>query len=432
MKSDMQSFAKYSVLLLLPLWLNSFILLCESRGIAVQDDKNYVIKFTRNAKDSKEEYSETRSLDFPYHRVTHEVITEDGLYFHLPVNCSMLNDAIAFDTYRFIEVSWLKLSKDGLIVHGFLDIAETEPTRTICIGNISSVCACIIMHCNGCATQNAAQLISISGTERKAEVVDKSADLRATENAAESSEEGTTKKFAGSFMKNEGSSGTKSKSNIVSISGTDGATKVASNSFNPSVAEQETKSTKEGSTRSSEGTILRNEEGSALKKAKKNVMESATRATRHRPRRDVADLQYQISCGGSSKVTEGVILLNANYHNMSLQEKAQIVSQASAYTGVAKRNIILKDNHGNFYKTELSNPSFIAFGLGDSTGQIEETTIVKFLLGCDSVPSTDSRIAKIRDDSPTGALTGLFGHKIIGWYIIAGIIVPITTTAPPR
>ena len=431
MKSDMQSFTMYSVFLLLPLWLNFFILLCEPRGIALQDDKNHAITFSRNVKVNKEEYDEKRSLEFPNHRVTHEVATEDGLYFHLPVNCSMSNDAIAFDTDRFKEVPWLKLSKDGLIVHGFVDIEETERTRTICIGNISTVCACIKMHCERCTTQKATKLAAVSGTEMKADV-DKSADLSATTRAAESIEEGSTKEFAGRFLKNKASSGTKSWSNIVLISSKDGADKIASRSFNPSVAEQGTKSTKEGSTRSSEGTPLSNEEGIAIKKAKMNVTESATRATRHRPRRDVGDVQYQVSCGGSSKITEGVILLNANYHNMSSQEKAQIVSQTSTYTGVGKRNIILKDNHGNFYKTELSSPSFIAFGLGDSTGQIAETTIVKFLLGCDSVPGTDSRIARIRDDSPTGALTELFGHKIIGWYIIAGTFVPITTTAPPR
>lgn len=419
---------KCSIFLLLPLWLSCFILLSESRGIALQDDTNDAIKFISNARDNMK----FRDLEFPRQRVTHEVVTEDGLYFHLPVNCSMSNDALAFDTDDFQEIPWLKLSNDGLIAHGFVDVKETKPTSTICLGNSSAVCACIEMHCEGCATQSATKMVSISGTEREDKFATKSADLSTTTRAAESIEEHATKRFAGKLMRNEASNAIKRGSDTVSISGTESAAKIASKSSNLGVARQGANSTKEGIIKRFEGNLLSSEEKSALTKAKTNVTESATRVTRHRPRRDVADLQYQISCGGSSKVTEGVILLNANFHNMSSQEKAQIVSQVSTYTEVGKRNIILKENHGNFYKTELLNPSFIAFGLGDSTGQIAETTIIKFLLGCDSVPGTDSRIAKIRADSPTGALTGLFGHKIIGWYVIAGTFVPITTTASPR
>ena len=151
-----------------------------------------------------------------------------------------------------------------------------------------------------------------------------------------------------------------------------------------------------------------------------------------RQRRDIFDVEFSVQCGTSRKITEGVLLLNTDYNNLSDAQKTGIVSNVSTYVNVEKRNILILENRGSFYRTKLENPRFVSFGLGDSTGANANTTVVKFLASCGELASTDGRIAKFKADSQTGQLPRHLGHPLISWYFITGTVTPLTTTSVPR
>ena len=150
-----------------------------------------------------------------------------------------------------------------------------------------------------------------------------------------------------------------------------------------------------------------------------------------RQRRDVGDVEYSVECGASTAVTEGVFLFNVDYHGLSIEQKNEIVTKTASYVNIQRRNILVLDNHGSFYKTGLVNPKFISFGLGDTTATSTNTTVVKFLASCGALSSTDSRITKIQAESPSGQLSSFYGHSLISWYFITGTFVPLTTTSLP-
>lgn len=150
-----------------------------------------------------------------------------------------------------------------------------------------------------------------------------------------------------------------------------------------------------------------------------------------RKRRDIADVQYLVECGASSSVTEGVLLFDVDYHGLTNEQKTQFVTTTSSYVSVQRRNVLVVDNHGRFYKTELANPKFLSFGLGDTTDAQDNTTVVKFLVSCGTLSASDSRISLIKTESQNGELRKRFGHPLISWYFISGAFVPLTTTSLP-
>lgn len=151
-----------------------------------------------------------------------------------------------------------------------------------------------------------------------------------------------------------------------------------------------------------------------------------------RQRRDIADVQFSINCGASSIVTEGVLLLNTDYRNLSNAQKSQIVAKIYNYVNVEKRNILILENRGSFYRTGLENPRFISFGLGDAKDAKTDTTVVKFLASCDALAGTDSRITKFKTEGPSGQISNHLGYPLISWYFITGTLIPLTTTSLPR
>ena len=151
-----------------------------------------------------------------------------------------------------------------------------------------------------------------------------------------------------------------------------------------------------------------------------------------RRRRDIADVEFSISCGGSRSVTEGVLLLNTDYYNLSNAQKSEIVTKVYNYVNIEKRNILILENRGSFYRTGLENPRFISFGLGDAKDAKTNTAVVKFLASCNALPGTDSRITKFKTEGPTGQISNHLGYPLISWYFITGTIIPLTTTSLPR
>ena len=159
---------------------------------------------------------------------------------------------------------------------------------------------------------------------------------------------------------------------------------------------------------------------------------NVTKDVHSRQRRDIFDVEFSVQCGTSRKITEGVLLLNTDYNKLSDSQKTGIVSNVSTYVSVEKRNILILENRGSFYKTKLENPKFVSFGLGDSTGANTNTTVIKFLASCGELASTDGRIVKFKADSQTGELSRHLGYPLISWYFITGTLIPLTTTSVPR
>ena len=153
---------------------------------------------------------------------------------------------------------------------------------------------------------------------------------------------------------------------------------------------------------------------------------------RNRRKRDIADVQFAVDCGTSNAVTEGVLLLNEDYFSLSESNKSELVTIVSDYVNVERRNILIVENRGSFYRTGLENPKFISFGLGDAVGTKTNTTVIKFLASCNALSSTDSRISNFKADSPNGQLSKRLGYPLISWYFITGTIIPLATTSLPR
>lgn len=151
-----------------------------------------------------------------------------------------------------------------------------------------------------------------------------------------------------------------------------------------------------------------------------------------RHKRGISDVAYSVDCGASNAITEGVLLLDTDYNELFQEQKIQLEATASSYMNVDRRNILIQENQGSFYRTGLENPRFVSFGLGDAADAGTKTTVVKFLVSCNSLASTDPRIAQLKTDSQNGQIRNTFGYQLISWYFIAGTFIPLTTTPASR
>ena len=155
--------------------------------------------------------------------------------------------------------------------------------------------------------------------------------------------------------------------------------------------------------------------------------------TYDRRRRDANDAKMHAHCGSTDHVTEGVVIISANFKAMSAEQINTVKQKMADYSGLTAGNITALSGRGTFYTTGLSDPVFIGTGPGDYTGPSAETTILKHHVACYKISSNNPKLLKLKEDAKNGSLSSKLGYPVVSWYVIYGrVVVPTTTTFPSR
>ena len=152
-----------------------------------------------------------------------------------------------------------------------------------------------------------------------------------------------------------------------------------------------------------------------------------------RKRRDANDAKMHAHCGSTDHVTEGVVIISADFSAMSAEQINIVTQKMADYSGINAGNITVLKGRGTFYTTGLSDPVFIGTGPGDYTGPSAETSLLKYHVACYQISSNDPKLLKLRDDAKDGSLSRKIGYPVVSWYVIYGqVVVPTTATMLTR
>eukprot|EP00112_Aurelia_sp_Birch-Aquarium-sp1_P006346 Seg1702.5 transcript_id=Seg1702.5/GoldUCD/mRNA.D3Y31 product=Dystroglycan protein_id=Seg1702.5/GoldUCD/D3Y31 len=152
-----------------------------------------------------------------------------------------------------------------------------------------------------------------------------------------------------------------------------------------------------------------------------------------RRRRDANDAKMHAHCGSTNHVTEGVVIISADFSAMSAEQINAVKQKMADYSGLSAANISVFQGRGTFYTTGLSDPVFIGTGPGDYTGPSAETTLLKHHVACYQISSNDPKLLKLREDARNGSLSSKLGYPVVSWYVIYGqVVIPTTATVPSR
>ena len=152
-----------------------------------------------------------------------------------------------------------------------------------------------------------------------------------------------------------------------------------------------------------------------------------------RKRRDANDAKMHAHCGSTDHVTEGVVIISANFNAMSAEQISTVKQKMADYSGLTAGNITVLKGRGTFYTTGLSDPVFIGTGPGDYTGPPAETTLLKHHVACYQISANDPKLLKLKEDAKNGSLSRKLGYPVVSWYVIYGqVVVPTTATVLTR